>query len=131
MSKRKLPVMVVLILQVVALLLYPPAYFQRSPQAIVMPPALLILFTLALVGINTEMLSLSGGRTLLVFVQGTNIIVRVITLFPNLKTANGEWAWSLLVLQLVSIVISWYMMLALANFPMQVLKLRKTTPESG
>jgi hypothetical protein len=131
MSNHKLPVIVVMILQVVALLLYPPAYFERSPQAIVIPPTLLILFALALVGINTEMLSLSGGRTLLVFVQGTNIIVRVITLFPNLKTAGGEWAWGLLVMQLISIVISWYMMRALANFPTQTLKLNHRTSEAG
>jgi hypothetical protein len=134
MSKHKLPeipTIALFILQVIALLLYSPAYFQRSPQAIVMPPALLILFVLALVGINSEAMSLSAGRSLLVFVQGINIVVRMITLFPNLKAPDGNWAWALLLLQGIGIAISWYTMLKLESFPMQTLKLKKINSEAG
>ncbi len=131
MSKRKLPMIALLILQVIAVLLYPPAYFQRSPQAAVMPPALLILFVLALVGINTGTLSLEGGRSLLGFVQGINVVVRVMTLFPNLRTPGGDWAWGLLATQIISTGVSWYTMVAMENQSLQALRLKQAHPTAG
>ncbi|MBN1248763.1 MAG: hypothetical protein JXC32_13975 [Anaerolineae bacterium] len=131
MSKLKLPMIALLVVQVVAVLLYPPAYFQRAPQAAVMPPALLILFVLALVGINTGTLSLESGRSLLIFVQGINIVVRVMTLFPNLRTPGGDWAWGLLVAQIIGTALSWYTMLAMEHQSLQALKLRQTQVGHG
>lgn len=131
MSKPKLPIIALLVVQVVAVLLYPPAYFQRAPQAAVMPPALLILFVLALVGINTGTLSLESGRSLLIFVQGINIVVRVMTLFPNLRTPGGDWAWGLLVAQIIGTALSWYTMLAMEHQSLQALKLRQTQVGHG
>jgi hypothetical protein len=113
MSRNGLPLTALLVLQVVAFALYPPAYFQRAPQAAVLPPALLILFIAALVGLNSEALSPENTRSSLVFIQGINIVVRMMTLFPNLRTPEGDWAWALLVTQVIGIGLSWYMMMAM------------------
>lgn len=119
MSKTKIPLAALLVIQVVAFIIYPPAYFQRAPQAAVLPPTLLILFVAALIGLNSGALSPENTRNSLVFVQGINIVVRMMTLFPNLKTPEGEWAWALLVTQLMGIALSWYAMVAMENLSMR------------
>lgn len=126
MSNQKLPIVVLLVLQVVAVLIYPPAYFQQAPQAAVMPPTLLILLVLALLGMNTGTLSITGGRSLLIFVQGINIVVRLMTLFPNLRTPTGGWAWMLLATQVLGLAISWYTMLQMEHRSLQSLKMQHT-----
>jgi len=125
MSKVKLPMTALLVLQVVALILYPPTFFQRAPQAAVLPPALFLLFVLALAGVNTNTLTLEGTRSLLIFVQGINIVVRLMMLFPNLKTSAGTWAWALLVLQLIGIGLSWFLMGELERRLLQDLKFKR------
>jgi hypothetical protein len=115
MSKVKLPLTAILVLQVLAFIIYPPAYFQRAPQAAVLPPALFLLFVAALVGLNSGALSRENTRNSLVFIQGINIVVRMMTLFPNLKTPDGAWAWGLLITQLLGIGLSWYTMVAMEN----------------
>ncbi len=126
MSKLKLPMVVLLILQVLAFLIYPLSYFQRAPQAAVLPPGFLLLFILALIGVNTGTLSTEGGRNLLIFVQGLNITVRMMTLMPNLRTANGDWAWALLVAQVLGMALSWYVMGEIEKRPLSELRIRKT-----
>jgi hypothetical protein len=127
MSKGKSSITILLALQIVAILLYPPAYFQRSPQAIVMPPALFILAVLALIGANTGALSLENGRSSLVFIQGINIVVRLMTLFPNLRTTTGTWAWGLLICNLIGIGLSWYTMIQMDKIRLQALKFSQTS----
>ena len=118
MSNVKLPLAVLLVLQVVAFIIYPPAYFQRAPQAAVLPPALLILFVAALVGLNSGALSAENTRNSLIFIQGINVVVRIMTLFPNLRTENGDWAWALLITQVLGIALSWYAMVAMEDLSM-------------
>lgn len=119
MSNVKLPLVVLLIIQVFAFIIYPPAYFQRAPQAAVLPPALLILFAAALVGLNSGALSAENTRNSLIFIQGINVVVRMMTLFPNLRTSEGDWAWALLITQIIGIVLSWYAMTAVDDMPMR------------
>ncbi|HEY75455.1 MAG TPA: hypothetical protein G4O00_04635 [Thermoflexia bacterium] len=107
MQRDRLALIGILVLQIVAVILYPPAFFQRAPQAIVLPPAFLILFVLALIGMNTGVLTPTAGRSSLVFVQGVNIVVRLMMLFANLKTPAGDWDVTLIVLLLVAIALSW------------------------
>ena len=97
----------ILVLQAVAIILYPPAFFQGAPQAIVLPPAFLILFVLALIAMNAGALTPTAGRSSLIFVQGVNIVVRLMMLFANLKTSEGDWNLPLIFLTLVAIAISW------------------------
>ena len=107
MQQDRLTLIGILVLQIVAVILYPLAFFQGAPQAIVLPPAFLILFALALIGMNAGVLTPAAGRSSLVFVQGVNIVVRLMMLFANLKTSEGDWNLPLIFLTLVAIAISW------------------------
>ena len=90
-----------------------------------LPPGLLLLFVLGLVGVNTGALSAEGGRNLLLFVQGLNTTVRIMTLMPNLKTPNGDWAWALLVTQVIGMALSWYAMGEIEKRPISEFRFRK------
>ncbi|MBN2005439.1 MAG: hypothetical protein JXA21_18925 [Anaerolineae bacterium] len=108
MSSQRAQLIVLLVLQVVAVIIYPLTFFQTAPQAAVLPPALLILFAIALVAMNSGWLSSEAGRGSLIFVQGINIVVRLMMLLPNLKNAAGNWDWLLLIFQVIAMVLSWY-----------------------
>ncbi len=108
MSNPRTALIVLLVIQAIAVLIYPPAFFSSAPQAIVLPAALLFLLGLALLGMNTGFLSPASGRNSLGFVQGVNIVVRLMIFLPNLKNAAGEWNFIFLLLQLIGIGISWY-----------------------
>ena len=110
MSNQRTRLIVLLVLQVVAVLLFPPAFFRQAPQAAVLPPALLILFALALIAMNNGWMTAIAGRSSLIFAQGINIVVRLMMLFPNLKNAAGNWDWFLLVCQVIAMALSWYTM---------------------
>jgi hypothetical protein len=125
MSRIRLPLVVLLALQVIAYLIYPPAYFLSAPQAAVMPAALMVLFILAIVGINTATLSMEGTRSLLIFIQGINLVIRLMSLFPNLMTRDGSWAWGLLITQGLGIALSWYTMVAMEHRSLEALRFRR------
>ena len=110
MSNQRTQLIVLLVLQVVAVILFPPAFFQQAPQAAVLPPALLILFALALIAMNNGWMTAIAGRSSLIFVQGINIVVRLMMLFPNLINAAGNWDWLLLIFQIIAMALSWYTM---------------------
>lgn len=115
-----------IVLQVLALLVYPPSFFSRAPQAAVLPPVLLLLLALTLVGMNTHALAVESGRTALNMVQGLNIVVRLIMFFPNLK-AGGSWDLFLVVAQLLGMGLSWFSMMQLEKRRLSELLFR---PES-
>lgn len=117
-----------LILQFLAVILYPPAFFTQAPQAIVLPPTLVLLLVLALVVTNTGHLSLEAGRNSLNFVQGVNIVVRLMMLLPNMQVA-GAWNWAFLVTDLLGMGFSWYAMTRLDRLPPTALLL-KHNPEA-
>ena len=102
LSIIKSPMIQLLVLQVIALLLYPLSFLNQAPQAAVLPPTLLLL---------------------LIFIQGINIVVRMIIFFPNLKTPAGNWSWSLLIMQIISIGLSWYTMVAIEKRPLRELNI--------
>jgi hypothetical protein len=108
-------------LQVVAIILYPLAFIQQSPQAAVLPPALLLLFVLFLAGMNTGVLTPLAGRVSLVFVQGINIVVRTIMLLPNLRAQGGGWNWANTVFMLLGIAISWFVIIRIEQYPPRLL----------
>jgi cytochrome bd-type quinol oxidase subunit 1 len=108
MSNQRTQLIVLLVLQAVAVIIYPPAFFETAPQAAVLPPALFVLFVIAIVAMNSGWFSSEAGRNSLIFVQGINIVVRLMMLFPNLKNAAGNWDWLLLICQIIAIALSWY-----------------------
>ncbi len=106
MNKDRLSMIGLLVLQVIAVILYPLNFFREAPQAAVLPPALLIFILLAIAGMNSGVLTPIAGRVSLVFVQGLNVVMRLMMIPPHLRTSTG-WNWPFLVLSLVSIALSW------------------------
>ena len=117
MSNQRSKLIILLIIQIIALILYPLSFFRQAPQAAVLPPALLILFSIALAAMNSGKLSAIAGRSSLGFVQGINLVVRLMTFFPNLKSADGSWNWMLLVTNIASMGLSWYAITRMEKLP--------------
>lgn len=106
MKKDRLSMIGLLVLQVIAVILYPPSFFRESPQAAALPPALLLLILLALAGMNSGVLTPISGRVFLVFVQGLNVVMRLMMVPPHLRASSG-WNWPFLLLSLIGIALSW------------------------
>lgn len=131
MLKQRRALIIILVMQVVAVLVYPLSFFDTAPQAAVLPPSLLILMVLGVVAMNTGTLTPSLGRTFLVFVQGVNIVVRMMMLFPNLRSATGEWNFVLLITQLLCMALSWYAISLMEKLHLSQLRLTSTETEAG
>ena len=125
MQRQRLRVIGLLILQIIAVVLYPPSFFQYAPQAIVLPPAFLLLLVLALIGMNTGVMKPREGRVSLVFVQGINIVVRIMMVFANLRTPRGDWAWLMIITTAISLALSWFTITQMEKQPPRFLLLRR------
>jgi hypothetical protein len=128
-QRQRLAIIGLLVLQIIAVVLYPPSFFERAPQSIVLPPAFLILLLLGVVGMNTGGLRPMAGRVSLVFVQGVNIVVRLMMLFANLRTPDGRWAWPLIATTLISIALSWFAINWMEKSPPQFMLLRRRSTD--
>ncbi len=124
--RQRLTLIGILLLQVLAVVLYPPPFFQRAPQAIVLPPVFVLLFALALLGMNTGVLMPAAGRSSLVFVQGVNIVVRLMMLFARMKAPQEAWDWSLIITMVVGIGLSWFTILWMERRHPRFLLLRRS-----
>lgn len=126
--KHWLSVIGVLMGQAIAIILYPPTFFREAPQAAVLPPALLILMLLALLGMNFGVLTPVAGRVSLVFVQGLNVIMRLMTIPPHLRASEGG-NWPFLMLSVISIVLSWLTIVWMERRHPRTLLLRRIESE--
>lgn len=126
MSSQRSQLITLLVMQVIAIIIYPLSFFEQAPQAAVLPPALLILFAIALVAMNTGRLLPVAGRNSLGFIQGINLVVRLMTFFPNLKSPEGRWNWLLLIFHVVSMALSWYAITQMEKLPPNDLLLSTT-----
>lgn len=129
MSRERLTLIGLLLLQIIAIVLYPLAFFRSDPQSAVLPPTLLILLALALLGMNTGALTPLAGRVSLVFVQGVNIVVRMMMFLPNLRTASGTWDWLLIIFTLIGIACSWLVIIQLEKRSPRSLLIRQEGTE--
>lgn len=118
MSNPRWSLIGLLVLQAIALILYPPAYFQSAPQAAVLPPAMFILLLLSLVGMNSGVLNPLLGRTSLTFVQGINIVVRLMMFFPHITTNSGGLDWLFILAQLIGMGLSWFTIIQMEKRPL-------------
>jgi hypothetical protein len=100
-------ILIFFVLPAIAPLLYPPDIIGGAWIAIVLD---IILF--AALGF-----ALTRGRltalTLSIFLQGLNVIVRLMMFFPNAATPDGTWLTANIVTSLLSIGISTYLVLRL------------------
>jgi len=98
----------VLLLQVVAIFLYTPQMLLKNIQIAVLPGILFILFIAAILGLNTGVLTPLAGRNLLVFVQGLNVVMRLLMLMPNARPkGNPGWNLTFILLTLAAVGLSW------------------------
>lgn len=125
MTNHRPSLIVLLVLQVVALVIYPPSFFDTAAQAAVLPPIFLLLMLLALIGMNTGTLTPILGRVSLVFIQGINLVIRLMMLFPNLLNPDGSWDIIFLIAEFVALGLSWYVISEMENRPVNTLLLRQ------
>ncbi len=125
MMNRRPSLIVLLALQVVALIVYPPSFFDTAAQAAVLPPIFLLLMLLALIGMNTGTLTPILGRVSLVFIQGINLVIRLMMLFPNLLNLDGSWDIAFLIAEFVGLGLSWYVINQMETRPVNTLLLRQ------
>lgn len=130
MTKERAAIIGLIAMQILAVLIYPPIFFTDAPQAIVLPVALLFLLVAALIAMNTNAFSPTAGKNSLVFVQGLNIVVRLMMLLPNLRRPNGNWDPLLLILQLAGMGLSWYTIIQLDKRPVGSLLLTRAAKTS-
>jgi hypothetical protein len=128
MMKSRLSIIGLLVLQVIAVILYPPSFFRESPQAAVLPPTLLVFLLLALAGMNSGVLTPIAGRVSLVFVQGLNVVMRLMTIPPHLRASEG-WNWPFLALSVLSIALSWLTIVWMERCHPRALLLRRVEGE--
>ncbi len=108
MARRYFWLAGVLLLQVVAIFLYTPQMLFKNIQIAVLPISLFVLFLLAILGLNAGVLTPLAGRNLLVFVQGLNVIMRLLMLMPNARPkGNPGWNVTFIVLTLAAVALSW------------------------
>lgn len=119
MTRDRLFVVALIVVQVIAIMLYPRSFFQQFPQSVVLPTILLIILILTLIGIYSRVLSPLTGRISMVFVLGVNMVMRVITLFPNLKPENQPINSLFAGFTLLSIALSWWAVVQLEKKPLR------------
>ncbi len=109
--KRMLPYA---ILQILPPLILPPSMLFGqdgiSSGAIALVVALLLIFGLLGWGL---MQGKGWALTMSIFMQGMNLIVRLMMLFPNAASKQGVWDLTLIFFFLVSIALSGWLMLRL------------------
>ncbi len=125
MARRNLWLAVVLLLQVVAIFLYTPQMLFKDIQITVLPLILFILFLLAILGLNTGVLTPLAGKNLLVFVQGLNVVMRLLMLMPNARPkGNPGWNVPFIALTLAAVALSWASIIIMERRPPRYLLFR-------
>lgn len=96
-----------ILLPALAPMIYPPATLLNG-----IPVIALAMLVLMLIGVLTW----RGNRLALVlsiFLQGLNVIVRLMMFFPHAVSRAGEYDWVYIITALASIGLSWYLLLRL------------------
>lgn len=106
MPQRKI-LLPILLLQFIPLLIFPPATLQGAFVAIA-----LVLLVFAGLGLGVWR-GRSWALTLSIFLQGVNIIVRLMMLFPNAKTEAGVVNLPFILTSLLAIIVSGWFLLRL------------------
>lgn len=95
------------LLPLAALLIWPPEMLPKALPVIGMV-ALLLLAVAAL-----QFRGKDGALTFAIFIQGMNIIVRVMMIFTNGFTQKGEPVWLYLLTNLAAIILSFWLVVRL------------------
>ncbi len=124
-ARRYLWLLGVILLQIIAIFLYPPQLLLKEITVAVLPATLFILLILALLGLNTGVLTPIAGRNLLVFVNGLNIVMRLMMLLPGARPKGSPgWNISFIVLSLAAVALSWASIIIMERRPPRHLLIR-------
>jgi membrane associated rhomboid family serine protease len=97
------------ILPVIAVLSYPPAIFSGSGGTYI------LIFVVVLFALLAFMLHRGSSRalTLSIFIQGMNVIIRIMMFFNQAVPSPGQVNWSALIFSIIGLALSSYLMLRL------------------
>jgi len=95
------------LLPIIAVLSFPPQILTNGLTVILIITALFLIFGVLLWRGYERALTLS------IFLQGLNVIIRLMMLYPNMASKAGVWNLPLGLALLVGLVISFYLMLRL------------------
>lgn len=107
-------IIVILILQIIPLILFPPSVFAPSSQVWWLPALLVILTLIADFEIIVRRSTSVNPWLLIGFAQGFNVISRLMMVWPNATsvTSGGTVVnWVYLILTIISIVVSWLLLI--------------------
>ena len=100
-------ILIFFVLPAIAPLLFPPEVIGGAWIAILLD---VILFAALGFALTRGKLT---ALTLLIFIQGLNVIVRLMMFFPNSATPDGTWLYANIITSILSIAISMYLVLRL------------------
>ena len=101
MSHSK-PILFTIVTQIIPILIIPPAIL-FSLNGLMAVGVLVVLFA----GLGWALLRhKSWALNLSVFIQGFNIIVRVMMMFPNARSKDGIWDLAIILTSIISIALS-------------------------
>ena len=111
---QPLVIIVILLLQIIPLLLFPPSVFQPTSQVWWLPAILVICVLVADFQLIVRRTHSVNPWLLIGFAQGFNIISRLMMVWPNatLTTEAGTAVnWVYLILTVISMAVSWWLLI--------------------
>jgi hypothetical protein len=111
---RPVVIIVILLLQIIPLILFPPSVFQPTSQVWWLPAILVICVLVADFQIIVRRSNAINPWLLIGFAQGFNVISRLMMVWPNatITTEAGTAVnWTYLILTIVSMAISWWLLI--------------------
>jgi hypothetical protein len=100
-------ILIFFVLPAIAPLLYPAEIIQGAWIVILLDVILFAALGFALTRGRLTALTLS------IFLQGLNVIVRLMMFFPNAATSDGTWLYANIITSLLSMAISMYLVIRL------------------
>jgi membrane associated rhomboid family serine protease len=98
------------VLPLVAVLSYPPDIFLSNPTG-----AYLLILVAVVFALLAYMLYRGSSRalTLSIFIQGLNVIIRIMMFFPHSVSRAGTFDWTYMTFSIIGLALSSYLMLRL------------------
>ena len=118
----RLAISVILILQIIPLLLFPPSLYGGGSQMWWLPALLVFMVVVADVQLFVRPSTSPAPWYLLSFAQGVNIISRLMMLWANSSRAQGETVlldWGYILLNVVAVALSVLLLVYLARPPVR------------
>jgi len=110
----RLAISIILILQIIPLLLFPPSLYSGSSQMWWLPALLVFMVVVADVQLFVRPSTSPAPWYLLSFAQGVNIISRLMMLWANSSRTQGETVlldWGYILLNVVAVAVSIWLLL--------------------